>query len=344
MTKSFEDRMKELKDGYENMPEFVSAEDIQRTAERKGRKAKNRKRMTVIGAALAAAGISSLLIVSEPGLFTNENNQGASSDGNPAPVETNDEDQEQNESEEDRQPEEDENSAPEETNDEDQESDAVNVTEEGTVRLDESDIQVTFNGDDVWDAEEDLLEPLQEQWEEIGGLELMNPHSEDEPVAAPEPGPTIVLGDATMSPDEQKAAFTISHTADIGPYSVTGIVDLNTQEVSFMNVTPQNISQLVWSQDNRYLAYETASLAPHTTGLYVDDTEAGETVFSLDSDQLDQAVTLQTENLQWQEDSSHLEISGDYQEESFVWVLDMETGEWEESMSEHLPTQLLQQD
>ncbi|MFD2706638.1 hypothetical protein [Salibacterium lacus] len=67
MSKSFEERMKELEEGYKNMPPSVSPDEIIQGVERKSKKKTSWKRIYTFGGTLAAAGIAALLVMSQQG-------------------------------------------------------------------------------------------------------------------------------------------------------------------------------------------------------------------------------------------------------------------------------------
>ncbi|RSL34065.1 hypothetical protein D7Z54_08130 [Salibacterium salarium] len=67
MSKSFEERMKELEEGYNDMPDTVSADQIIQNVESTKKKSSWRKIYTT-GGGILAAGIAALLIMSQPGL------------------------------------------------------------------------------------------------------------------------------------------------------------------------------------------------------------------------------------------------------------------------------------
>ncbi|MGY4690820.1 hypothetical protein [Salibacterium sp. K-3] len=65
MSKSFDERMKELEEGYENMPDSVSPDEIIQDVEQKTKKRTSWKRIYTFGGTLAAAGIAALLVMSQ---------------------------------------------------------------------------------------------------------------------------------------------------------------------------------------------------------------------------------------------------------------------------------------
>ncbi|SFL91992.1 hypothetical protein [Salibacterium qingdaonense] len=67
MSKSFEERMKELEEGYDNMPPSVSPDEIIQGVEKKSKKKTSWKRIYTFGGTLAAAGIAALLVMSQQG-------------------------------------------------------------------------------------------------------------------------------------------------------------------------------------------------------------------------------------------------------------------------------------
>ncbi|SFP67876.1 hypothetical protein [Salibacterium halotolerans] len=67
MSKSFEERMKELEDGYRNMPDSKGPDEIIQGVEKRSKKRTSRRRMYTFGGTLAAAGIAAMLVMSQQG-------------------------------------------------------------------------------------------------------------------------------------------------------------------------------------------------------------------------------------------------------------------------------------
>ncbi|SDG92132.1 hypothetical protein SAMN05192534_10115 [Alteribacillus persepolensis] len=92
MSKSLEERLKELEKGYENMPDFVSSDNIIKRVE-KANKRSPWKRIYVTAGSVLAAGIAAVLVMSQPGIAPGDgNNKGV-------PGEAPEEDQKENSTE-----------------------------------------------------------------------------------------------------------------------------------------------------------------------------------------------------------------------------------------------------
>ncbi|MFZ4453083.1 hypothetical protein [Salibacterium aidingense] len=88
MSKSFEERMKELEDGYNCMPDSISPDQIIQGVEQKSKKKSYWKRIYTFGGGILAAGIAALLIISQPGMAP------GTGDSNTAPSDESEEEQE----------------------------------------------------------------------------------------------------------------------------------------------------------------------------------------------------------------------------------------------------------
>ncbi|WP_158735568.1 hypothetical protein [Alteribacillus sp. YIM 98480] len=94
MSKSFEERMKELEEGYNAMPDTISPEKIIQNVEKKKKKS-SWKKIYAAGGSVLAAGLATLLIMSQPGVLPgggdSEMPQGGTSEENEQPSEDPDE-------------------------------------------------------------------------------------------------------------------------------------------------------------------------------------------------------------------------------------------------------------
>ncbi|SDH87390.1 hypothetical protein [Alteribacillus bidgolensis] len=90
MSKSFEERMKELEEGYNTMPDTTSPEKIIQNVEKKKKKS-SWKKIYAAGGSVLAAGLATLLIMSQPGVLPgggdSEMPQGSTSKENEQPSE-----------------------------------------------------------------------------------------------------------------------------------------------------------------------------------------------------------------------------------------------------------------
>ncbi|WP_026703102.1 hypothetical protein [Salibacterium aidingense] len=104
MSKSFEERMKELEDGYNRMPDSISPDQIIQGVEQKSKKKSYWKRIYTFGGGILAAGIATLLVMSQPGMAPGSGNSnsepGSDSDGQAPSAETEEDPAEETEEEE----------------------------------------------------------------------------------------------------------------------------------------------------------------------------------------------------------------------------------------------------